>query len=507
MRGKAGITRRSFVKTASAGAAVGAVSVADGATAKPTLAVDPTPTHRLSPYLYMQFMEPLGTNDSSVEASWDHLKDRWRPELIKATRSLAPTMVRWGGLFCSYYRWLEGVGPRSARIPMHNIVWGGIESNQIGTAEFVDFCKQVGAAPLMCVNFESDGRPNFFRAKGSDRRGTAREAAEWVAYCNQPDNPLRRSHGFTEPLTIPYWQIGNETSYSKKGFDCETSAKKTVEFAKAMRSADQSIKIIGWGDSGWAPRMAELAGEHLDYLAFHQMFNPDDRKDPVLAGERYRKDPAATWQILMNAWKHNDARIRAVRNSVKGFPLAMTECHFSIPGNNRNDVLRSWAAGVSYARILNNHQRHGDVLKIATAADFCGTRWNVNAIILGTHPKRTFLMPVALIMRQYRQYLGDRAVKVTRTPADIDAVASRSADTLYLNLVNTNRTRPRRVHLDIVGMKISSGKGTVLVDDPTTEISSLNCLEVMQPRNVTLALDKPIKLPPASVTSLKLVVS
>ena len=42
----------------------------------------------------------------------------------------------------------------------------------------------------------------------------------------------------------------------------------------------------------------------------------------------------------------------------------------------------TWAAGVSYARILNNHQRHGDLLKIATAADFCGTRWQNNAVMI-----------------------------------------------------------------------------------------------------------------------------
>jgi len=54
---------------------------------------------------------------------------------------------------------------------------------------------------------------------------------------------------------------------------------------------------------------------------------------------------------------------------------------------------------------------------------------------------------------------------------------------------------------------INAGRGTVLVDDPTTEISSLNCREVMQPRDFTLALDKPIELPPASVTSLKLSVA
>ena len=503
-------SRRRFLKQASVVAASSAVPtrISGGreSTDEATVEVDPSPGYTLSPHLYMQFMEPLGTNDSSVEASWDHLTDRWRPELIEVTRSLAPGMVRWGGLFCSYYRWREGVGPRASRVPMHNIVWGGIESNQVGTAEFVDFCRQTNADPLMCVNFDSDGRRNFRMAKGRARSGDAQEAADWVAYCNQPGNAERRGHGIADPLTIRYWQLGNETSYARDGFDVETAAKKTVEFAKAMRRSDPSIKLIGWGDSGWAPRMAEIAGEYLQYLAFHHMFNPDHRGDPVLAGERYRKDPEATWEVLMEAWKLNDRKIRQVRDSIRGkdIPLAMTECHFSIPGNNRNDVLRSWAAGVSYARILNNHQRHGDVLKIATAADFCGTRWTVNAVILGTHPNRVFLMPVALVMRQYRQYLGERALTITRTPPGIDTVASRTGNHVYLNLVNTHRNRTSQIHVKIIGEDVISGEGTVLVDDPSREISSENCREVMQPRSLSCPPAQAIELPPASVTSMKL---
>ena len=37
---------------------------------------------------------------------------------------------------------------------------------------------------------------------------------------------------------------------------------------------------------------------------------------------------------------------------------------------------------VANARLLNVHERHGDKLKIATLADFCGTRWQVNAIMI-----------------------------------------------------------------------------------------------------------------------------
>src|ERR1041385_8447889 len=78
----------------------------------PVLRANLKPLFELSPFLYMQFMEPLGTTDGSVEAAWDHLRDRWRPDVTSATRDLAPTMLRWGGIFLDFYRWREGVGPR-----------------------------------------------------------------------------------------------------------------------------------------------------------------------------------------------------------------------------------------------------------------------------------------------------------------------------------------------------------------------------------------------------------
>src|SRR5262249_39277468 len=209
------------------------------------IAIDPAPLHDLSPFLFMQFMEPLGATDGSVEAAWDHVREEWREDVVTITRDLAPTMIRWGGIFVDFYRWREGVGPREKRPAMLNLLWGGIESNQVGTAEFVEFARQAGAEPLICVNFESDGRQQYMKAKGGVRTAGAQEAAQWVSYCNDPGNPERRAHGRPAPHAVKYWQIGNETSYDRNGFDLETAARKTVEFAKAMRRADPSIQLIG----------------------------------------------------------------------------------------------------------------------------------------------------------------------------------------------------------------------------------------------------------------------
>ena len=432
----------------------------------------------------------------------------WREDVVAVTRELAPPMMRWGGIFADFYRWREGVGPRNTRPPMLNLLWGGIESNQVGTAEFVDLCRLVGAEPLICVNFESDGRQQYMKVKDSVRTADAQEAAEWVSYCNDPDNRDRKAHGHEAPLNVRHWQIGNETSYDRNGFDLETAARKTVEFARAMRASDPAIQLIAWGDSGWAARMAEVAGEHVQYLAFHHMFDPDSPQTPVLRGERYRRDPDETWEQLMAAWQLTDAKIRTIREDLgaRNIPLAMTECHFVIPGRDRGDVLASWAAGVSYARILNNHQRHGDVLKIATAADFCGTRWQNNAVIIPT-PKGNnlaYLQPVARVMQLYRHHIGSHAISVAGQPDGLDVVASRRGDTVYLHVANTRRTRALTATIQIAGHVVRSGRVFEIAEDPTVEVSYLNDADVMRPREKPFARDGAWEFPAASVSALEL---
>lgn len=501
------MNRRTFLKTAAAGTALGSMNLfAAAADTTPILSVHPEPTFDLSPYLFMQFMEPLGTTDGSVSAAWDYQRNAWRKDVVDVTRQLAPSLMRWGGCFSSYYRWKEGVGPRDQRKPMYNLLWGGMEPNQVGTAEFIDFCRLTKAAPLMCVNFGSDGRRNWMKdPAGQSRFADANEAAEWVRYCNDPDDALRKQHGHPEPLPIKRWQLGNETSYDRNGYGCETAAAKTIEFANAMRQADPDIQLIGWGDSGWAPRMIETAGEHLQYIAFHHMFDPyhNDKNSP-LRGIEYRKDPARTWDYLMNAYKPHEEKIRQMRQQVRPYniPLAMTECHFTFQGRNRCEVLSTWAAGVAYARMMNCHIRNGDVLKIATLADFCGTRWQVNAVMIPVPGGKAFMMPVGRIMSFYRQHLGAQALAVSTTPDGLDVTASRTGNEIRLHVINTNQTRSVTCQLAVEDRTIQSGSVQEMTADPMYEIMAAEP-DGLSPREKTIT-DKNWTFPPASLSMVTL---
>lgn len=79
--------RRAFLLQTAAAAAASAQG--PGA-----IVIDPKPLFDISPLLYMQFMEPLGITDGSVEAAWNYDADDWRKDFIDVVADLAPGAMR-----------------------------------------------------------------------------------------------------------------------------------------------------------------------------------------------------------------------------------------------------------------------------------------------------------------------------------------------------------------------------------------------------------------------------
>jgi alpha-L-arabinofuranosidase len=462
------------------------------------IVVDPTSRFEISPLLYMQFMEPLGTADSSVEASWDYDADDWRKDFVDVTRELAPGALRFGGLFSRYYKWREGVGPAARRPAMRNYVWGGWETNRVGTHEFVDFCRRVGAEPFYCVNFLSDGEKRY-----AARTGDAREAADWVSYANDPDSRERKANGAAAPLNLKLWQLGNETSYGNVTFSKEDAIVHTVAFARAMKQRDPSIKLIGWGDRGrdgklWAPDMQQEAGEHLDYLAMHMMGQGPKRPDTVLKGLRYQREPERAWEELLELANAVERRV-AEFEQASTMPIAVTEGHLSLGMSNGNPLLYEWLSAAYHARSLNIYQRHGARVKIATAADFNGTRWTNTAVMLPAPRGRSYLMPVGSIAALFKRYNGAHAVEVKRAPAGLDVAASRSGDTLFLHVANLEYGRA--VEASFPGT-LGGAAHEIAPDDPRAYVSQ-DQPEAFRPRDVKLPRPR-WRFPARSVTALEL---
>jgi alpha-N-arabinofuranosidase len=503
------VHRRSFLKQAGVAAMAQTSLPAAGPN---TITIDPKPLFDISPYLYMQFMEPLGITDSSVEACWDYDADAWRKDFVDIVRDLAPGAIRFGGLFSRYYRWREGVGQPSQRPGMRNYVWGGKETNRVGTHEFVDLCRRTGAEPFYCVNFLSDGEKRYRTTREGDRTGDAREAADWVSYANDPGNRERRANGAAEPLNLKLWQLGNETSYGSATFSKDESIAHTIEFAKAMKERDPSIHLIGWGDRGreglWAADLLKRAGEHLDYVAIHMMGQNPKRPDTVLKGLRYQKEPERAWEELLELAAAVERRVgeleEAIRATGSAAGIAITEGHLSLSPHNANPILYEWLSAVYHARSLNIYQRHGAKVKIATAADFQGNRWTNTAVMVPTPRGKSYLMPVGSIARLFKTHNGTHGVSVRAMPSGLDIAASRTTDKIYLHVANVNYRGAVQADLSVEGMVIVGGRVFEIAPEDLRSYVNQDQTDVFQPKESPLPAGAVWRFPAGSVSAIEL---
>ena len=497
--------RRTFIRHCSA-LALGSTldySRRDSSSTSSAVVIDPEPLFEISQCLHMQFMEPLGITDSSVEAAWDYETDDWRNDFVESVKDLAPGAMRFGGDFSRYYKWREGVGPVANRPAMRNYAWSGKETNRVGTHEFVDLSRRVGAEPFYCVNFLSDGQQRFWKARdGSVRTGDASEAADWVSYANDPGNAERRANGVSAPYNIKIWQLGNETSYGNGGFTKDQSIEHTIEFAKVMKQRDPSIQLIGWGDRWkpteplWAADLLDRAGNYLDYVAIHMMQQHPRKPNSVLNSLRYQQEPEQAWNELLELSRAIEVRIQELEEVISAHKssagIAVTEGHLTLRPHNINPILQEWLTGVFHARSMNIYQRHGARVKIATACDFCGTRWTTNGVMLQVPRGVTYLMPVGSVMKLFKLHNGTHGVAVNSCPSDLDIAASRAADRMFLHVTNLNYDRSAAATFAVEGNAFTGGRVFEIAPENLRQAVNEDQPEVFAPEEKALPWGSPL---------------
>lgn len=225
----------------------------------------------VDPLIYGNFSEHLGEGIYGglydPESSQSD-ENGFRKDVIDEIQELKVSILRWpGGNFVSGYHWEDGIGDKSKRPVRIDLAWGGRESNQFGTDEFVAFAKKANVEPYFCVNLGT---------------GSLDEARNWVEYCNVEKgtyySDLRRKNGHDEPYGIKYWGLGNEVDgpWQMGHKTPDEYAKVATETAKLMRWIDPSIKLIASGSSNydadwnlWNRTVLNEMYEYIDYISLH----------------------------------------------------------------------------------------------------------------------------------------------------------------------------------------------------------------------------------------------
>jgi len=230
---------------------------------------------RINPFIYGSFIEHIGRciYDGIVDAARATAGECVpRADTLEAVRALQIPILRWpGGNFVSGYHWLDGVGPIAQRPRRLNLAQGGEESNVFGTAEFIHYCRLIGAEPYICLNMGT---------------GTLDEAQAWVEYCNGTGDTywanLRRKHGSQEPFGVRYWGLGNEVyGHWQLGAKREVAdyTKLAKEMAKIVRLTDPSVELVGCGLNGlseWDRQVLDQNAVDMRYHSIHLYTGHED---------------------------------------------------------------------------------------------------------------------------------------------------------------------------------------------------------------------------------------
>jgi alpha-N-arabinofuranosidase len=204
----------------------------------------------------------------------------FRSDVVREVKELGVPVIRYpGGNFVSGYNWLDGVGPKAQRPTVLERAWNSMETNQFGTNEFIDWCRAVGAEPLLGMNFGT---------------GTAEMAVAYAEYCNLERgtkwSDLRRSHGYEQPHNVRYWCLGNEMDgpWQIGQMQSREYGRKARDAAQQMRVIDPKLQLIACGSSGtnmpqylvWDREVLEECYDMVDGISLHAYYG----NTPALTG-------------------------------------------------------------------------------------------------------------------------------------------------------------------------------------------------------------------------------
>lgn len=235
---------------------------------------------RIDKRIYGSFVEHMGRVVYSGIYECEHPtanKDGFRQDVIEKIKEMGVTCVRYpGGNFVSNYDWKDGIGPKELRPKKRDLAWKSIETNQVGTDEFMKWIQTIGAAPIFAVNLGTKGVEN---------------AVSLLEYCNSEKgtyySDLRCKNGHEAPYKIKMWCLGNEMDgdWQIGHKTAEEYGRLAHEVGKAMKLLDPDIELVVCGSSmssnstfgNWESEVLKHTYELTDYISLHQYYGGQEK--------------------------------------------------------------------------------------------------------------------------------------------------------------------------------------------------------------------------------------
>ena len=429
--------------------------------------------------------------------TWKNRTNGFRPDLMQMLVDMKPAFLRFpggnyleGSTIATRFDWKKTIGPLAQR-PGHPGPWGYRSTDGMGLLEFLYWCEDMRAEPVLAVYAGYSLRGDYVKP-GSDLEPYLQDALDEIEYVTGSTQTKwgaqRAKDGHSAPFKLHYVEVGNEDFFDKSG----SYDGRFAQFYDALKKTYPALKVVSTvgneqpAEKRVHSRTPDVLDEHYYRTTdtFLQMspahYEPYDRKGPeIFVGEWAAHEEIAPW----------DPRSR------------------SLPPTP------SMKAALGDAAWMTAMERNADLITMQCYAPLLvnvnpgGRQWRPN--LIGYDTLRSFGSPSYYTIQMFSRNHGDTLLKTTMTGAPLLSSATKDSKTgaIFIKYVNP-QSSSQTVRIELKGIRSVAPTGMVLqiaadpaatnaIDDPTKVVP-------IPGRVNGIGLSFPYTFPPNSITVLRL---
>lgn len=421
--------------------------------------------------------------------TYNNRPNGFRPDLIKMMIDMKPKFLRFPGgnflegpLLTDAFPWKQTLGPLEQR-PGHKGSWGYRPSDGMGLLEFLLWCEDIGAEPVLGVYAGYSLNGDHIDA-GPLLKPYVDDALDEIEYVMGDVSTYwgakRAADGHPAPFKMRYVEVGNEDWFDRTG----SYDGRFTQFREAIEKKYPQLTCISSIADAQYPNLKVTSG-----------------KKPAVLDEHYYRN---SWDMWANASQYDSYD----RNGPKIF-VGEWATREGAPTTNLNAALgdAAWMTGMErnsdhiimscYAPLFVN---------VNTATSTAPKAWQWDSDLIGYNALNSYGSPSYYVQKLFGQYLGDKIVPITSeniptqprplsrrdsmektTPKPVPTIfysATRDEKTgvVYLKLVNTlGKKQPVEINLNGIGKVSSEATMIVIKGDKPEATNSITDPEIVVP--------------------------
>jgi alpha-N-arabinofuranosidase len=430
--------------------------------------------------------------------TWNDQPNGFRKDLMQMLVDLNPKFLRFpGGNYVegdtveTRFDWQKTIGPIEERHG-HLCPWGYRSSDGLGLLEFLQWCEDMKAEPLLAV-FAGYSLRGAHVNPGADLEPFVEEALDEIEYVTGDTNTTwgarRALDGHPAPFNLHYVEIGNEDWFDKsKSYDA-----RFAQFHDAIKARYPQLKAISTIGND-QPATSHVHSRKPDMTDEHYYRSADEflRMSPGYANKYDRSGP----EIFVGEWAAYET----------SFP----------PWDKRSQTeppTPDLKAAIGDAAFMAAMERNADRIKMQCYAPLFvdvnpgGRQWRPN--LIGYDAISAYGSPSYYAIQMFSRNLGDEILSTASLNTAVQGCATRDRRTseIFLKLVNPE-TNAVSLKIEINGVAFLASKGSAitLAGNPE-DLNSITQPKKIVPVTTTVRGISPVltyPLPPHSIVILKL---